>query len=105
MEALHRSLLALDEIIKDVDRGLKQQLSSVRLRCDVRSLSEIIGDCKATLDDCRVFLDGKKEYEKSTGAVENIKYNLFVQGDVEALRKRIRQHVEKISLAQGVLKL
>ncbi|KAJ4387445.1 aspartate transaminase aat1 [Gnomoniopsis smithogilvyi] len=105
VDSLHRSLLALDSIIKDVGLGVKQQLAGVQLRCDRRSLSEIIGDCQATLDDCRGLLDRNKRFTGSTGPMDNIKYNIFVKSDVEALRKRIRQHVEKISLAQDVLKL
>lgn len=105
VEALYRSLLALDDIIRDADRGLKQQLANIRLRCDWRSLSEIIGDCKSTLDDCRELLSRNKRFADSSGPVQNIEWNIFVQSDIKALRQRVRQHVEKISIAKDVLKL
>lgn len=105
VEALYQSLLALDDIISDADRDLKQQLSNARLRCDWRSLNEIIGDCKSTLDDCQELLSRNKRFANPSGPVQNIKWNIFVQSDVDVLRSRIRQHVEKIALAKDVVKL
>lgn len=109
VEDLYRSILSLDDIIADAGRELRQQLtahsSQLRLRCDWRSLGEIIGDCKATLDDCKELLAQHRRYATSSGPLQSIQWNLFVQGDVDALRKRIRQHVEKIALAKDVLKL
>lgn len=109
MNDLYRSLLSLDEIIADAGRELRQQLtthtSQLRLRCDWRSLSEIIGNCKATLNDCKELLSRNMRFATASGPVQNIQWNVFVQSDVDALRKRIRQHVEKIALAKDVLKL
>lgn len=102
---MHRSLLDLDEIIKDAELESGKQRASVRLRCDWRSLSEIIGDCQSTLDDCRDLLSQNKKFASSSGPLQNIDWNIHVQSDVDALRTRIRLHVEKIALAKDVLKL
>lgn len=78
---------------------------SARLRVDWRSLSQIIGDCKTTLNDCKDLLARNKKFANTSGPVQNIEWNLFVQSDVNALRKRVRQHFQKIAIAKDVLKL
>ncbi|KAK3314223.1 hypothetical protein B0H66DRAFT_484221 [Apodospora peruviana] len=63
---------------------------------DEETLREIIGDYEATLNECIRLLDDNRSYMATTGPTQNVVWNMFVQPNVEILRKRILFHSSKI---------
>ncbi|KAK0752575.1 hypothetical protein B0T18DRAFT_93446 [Schizothecium vesticola] len=63
---------------------------------DHASLFDIIGDYTATLNDCEHLLEENRSYNATTGPLNNIRWNVFVQPQVERLRQRILLHNSKI---------
>ena len=66
------------------------------LGADRGSLDEIIGDYKATLQQCQQLLDRNRRYSQTTSPLRNIEWNFNVMPQVDHLRNRIRMHTSRI---------
>lgn len=69
------------------------------MKWDPRSFGQIIGDCWQTVHECEKLLYDNSSYAVDAGPLRNIRWNLMVQEDVDALQVRIRQHTNKLQLA------
>ncbi|KAK3900365.1 hypothetical protein C8A05DRAFT_36016, partial [Staphylotrichum tortipilum] len=103
---LSESLKLLAHVVTSARRSLQehgQVASPYDLGCDEDSLADIIGDYCGTLNECRRLLDdrrgslaGSSSSGGTSGPLANIHWNLFVQPQVERLRRRILLHNTKI---------
>lgn len=101
---LAESLQRLDNVINSARRSLQdhgQAASPDDLGWDEDSLVDIIGDYCGTLNECRILLDANRGYLSSSssgasGPLVNIRWNVFVQPQVDKLRRRILLHNTKI---------
>jgi hypothetical protein len=103
VRALHRSLKALEDAVTQAQASLLTHGAQNRdiLGGDKASLSEIIGDYEATLDECYKLLEKNRRYAQIRSPVRNIDWNLNVMPQVDYLRDRIQMHNTRI---QHVLK-
>jgi len=77
------------------DRGLTPP-ANLSSAWDHKSLFEIVGDFQQTLNECQGLLESNRSYSSTTGAVDNITWNVFVQPNVDRLQRRIQLHHSKI---------
>ncbi|KAJ2904568.1 hypothetical protein MKZ38_007767 [Zalerion maritima] len=63
---------------------------------DLQSLVEILGNLKPLLDDCYSLLKTNERYQRASGVVDNIEWNVMVQPNVDKLVDRIAQHNARI---------
>lgn len=100
---LAESLQRLEDVIHNARSTFQYhgQTAPDDLGWDEDSLIDIIGDYYATLNECMVLVKANKTYmTTTTGPVANIHWNIFVQPQVDKLRRRILLHNTK---AQHVL--
>lgn len=61
-------------------------------------LPEVVGDFKKTLDECDSLLKDRSKFQYSQGGfIENVIWWSSVEGDVNALRERVRFHMMKLT--------
>lgn len=77
------------------DRGLTPP-ANLASTWDHRSLMEIVGDFQKTLSECQELLASNRSYSSTTGAADNITWNVFIQPNVDRLQQRIQLHHTKI---------
>lgn len=101
VDALRYNLDLLATVIQSADYKLYDLTRSrtAALTWDPRSLGQIIGDCWKTIYECDELLSDNSSYAVDAGPVRNVRWNLMVQDDVDALQFRIQQHTAKIHLA------
>jgi hypothetical protein len=67
---------------------------------------ELVGDFKATLEECRDLLKNYVKFERKSGTfLDNLFWHASTQAMVEDLRRRIQSHTYKISLFVEPVKL
>ena len=96
---LAASLQRLENVINNAKSSFQGhgQTAPDDLGWDEDSLIDIIGDYYATLNECMILVKANKSYmATTTGALVNIHWNIFVQPQVEKLRRRILFHNTKI---------
>ena len=103
MRTLHLSLCQLENAIERAQKSLISHGAHNKdiLGGDQTSLSEIVGDYKATLKECQKLLWDNRRYAQTTGPARNIDWNINVMPQVDHLRSRIQMHNTRI---QHVLK-
>lgn len=101
VDALRYNLDLLAQVIQSADSKLHDLTASrtAVLRWDPQSLRQIVGDCWETIHECDQLLSDNSSYAFEAGPVRNVRWNLMVQDDVDALQFRIQQHTAKIHLA------
>ena len=60
-------------------------------------LPEVAGDFKKTLEECDVLLKDRSKFQYSDDFIENVIWWSSVEGDVNALRKRVHLHMMKLT--------
>lgn len=65
---------------------------------DTASLTEIIGNFRLTLEECRRFLNDESKFRHKAGFITNIVYNINVDPHVISLTERLAFHNTKIGL-------
>ncbi|RSL95471.1 hypothetical protein CDV31_013868 [Fusarium ambrosium] len=100
---LHSSLAELEKAVSRAQQSLRNHGASDTdsLGGDQNSLLEIIGDYKATLEECQQLLQRNRRYAQTTGPIRNLDWNINIMPQVEHLRSRIQMHTSRI---QHVLK-
>lgn len=100
---MHTSLERLEGTIKRAQTSLLAvgNHNNDILVDDQQSFSEIVGDYRSTLTDCRRLIDDNRRYAQTTGPLLNIDWNMNVMPQVEHLRGRIQMHITRI---QNLLK-
>ncbi len=96
---LAESLQRLEDVINNARASFQAngQAAPDELGWDEDSLVDIIGDYYATLNECMILVKDNKSYMGTTsGPLVNIHWNVFVQPQVEKLRRRILLHNTKI---------
>ena len=95
MERLHQTVTnANDRSDDDVTAGV------------VSAVSEIIGDFKQTILDCDVLLKDNSKFRRSpANFVDNVAWHTSTERVVNGLRKRLRVHMEKVSLTTKPLEI
>ena len=68
-------------------------------------MQDIVGDYKATLQDCKKLIDENPEFRMKRGAGPNIQWNLVIQPKVDHLQKRLSAHSAKILVLLKPLEL
>ncbi|CAI4213365.1 unnamed protein product [Parascedosporium putredinis] len=85
----------LSRVISRADRSLHDNggRASDRLRWDPKSLGEIVGDYRTTLEECDKLLRDNRKFEAAThNPLLSVGWNMLVQGRVDRLRTRIQMH-------------
>lgn len=59
---------------------------------------EIVGDFRATLNECSRLIERNRSYAADSGPVRNVGWNAWVMPLVDRLRRRIAVHESKIQL-------
>lgn len=86
--ALEQNLRALYEVILQVE-GVFPNLAPPASPSVSLGLRQILGDFRATLEACKVFLADQASYASPSGPVDNWKWTLDVQDQVHAFRDSI----------------
>ncbi|KAM7202919.1 hypothetical protein V8F20_004166 [Naviculisporaceae sp. PSN 640] len=99
---LHTGLIALTKVFTDTTdslaaRGLDPPVD-VSFAWDKTSFMEIVGDFEQTLTECVRLLEDNRSYSSTTGPVDNITWNVFVQPNVDRLQRRLQFHNTKLAL-------
>jgi hypothetical protein len=97
---LHSNLKTIDTIVNAANTSLdNDSLGSFGSPSyDITSLTEIIGNFRLTLEDCRAFLRDETKFRQKDGFVTNIVYNINVDAQVIHLTERLAFHSTKIGL-------
>ncbi|KAG7285976.1 hypothetical protein NEMBOFW57_008272 [Staphylotrichum longicolle] len=94
-----KSLQRLEDVINSARSSVLYhgQTAPDDLGWDEDSLIDIIGDYYGTLNECLLLVKANKTYMGTiTGPLANIHWNIFVQPQVEKLRRRILLHNTKV---------
>jgi hypothetical protein len=71
-----------------------------------REARELIGDFNTTLKECRTILSNNKEILRDrSGFVQNVKWGLSTEKQVDELRTRIQFHIQKIQIFMESIRL
>ena len=100
---LGNSLLTLEKVIDNADRQNSlprrpwhNEANRYGTSWDV--LPQIAGDFKRTLHECDNFLNDHSKFRYSqAGFIENVIWWASVEGDVNALKERVRFHMMKLT--------
>lgn len=99
---LHSSLTTIESIVKTANNSLEADAISTfgPQLYDTASLTEIIGNFRLTLEDCRQLLNDKEKFHHSQkdGFITNIIYNINVDPQIVHLTERLAFHSTKIGL-------
>ena len=75
--------------------GLPYDAAQVKLT--LKPLPDLTGDFAKTLNECRKLLsDNSKFRHNAAGFVDNVRWWLGVEAEVESLKQRIRFHTTKV---------
>jgi hypothetical protein len=98
VKGLANNLDTLSDVVANATRSLYQQSPwrTPRLRWDERSLLDIVGDYRITLQQCTELLRTNRGYRLPSGPIRNLEWNIFVQPQADHLRHKIRMHNSKI---------
>lgn len=99
---LHGGLVALTKVFVNTTnyleaRGLEPP-GDVSFAWDRASFLEIVGDFEETLTECIRLLENNRSYSSTTGPVDNITWNVFIQPNVDRLQGRLQFHNTKLAL-------
>jgi hypothetical protein len=99
VRGLAQHLDTLTRIVDNAAHSLQAEAShGAVVRWDPDSLLDIVGDFRATLEECRTLLWENRRYGLATNAFRNLEWNVMVQDSAERLRQRIIMHNTKIAL-------
>ncbi|KAH7402309.1 hypothetical protein DE146DRAFT_735536 [Phaeosphaeria sp. MPI-PUGE-AT-0046c] len=102
-DALHRLYSSLNTIEAIIETA-RTNLGNERINSfgptsyDLTSLTEIIGNFRLTLEECRDFLNDDTKFCHKDGFITNILYNINVDPQVMHLTERLNFHNTKIAL-------
>lgn len=100
LHGLHSNLNTIETIVKAADNSLANDgiASFGTSNYDISSLTEIIGNFRLTLEECRDFLNDGTKFRQKDGFVTNVLYNINVDPQVIHLTERLAFHSIKIGL-------
>jgi hypothetical protein len=55
-------------------------------------LLDIVGDYRATLEECDSLIKQNNRFRETTGPIRNLEWNYMVQPSVDRLRQRLSEH-------------
>ncbi|KAH7077648.1 hypothetical protein BKA63DRAFT_269269 [Paraphoma chrysanthemicola] len=100
LHGLHSNLNTIETVVTTANSSLASDSvgSFGASAYDVSSLTEIIGNFRLTLEECRDFLNDETKFRQKDGFVTNILYNINVDPQVVQLTERLAFHSTKIAL-------
>ena len=95
-----RNLQKLGQVIGDVIEQVPAPLSREDHTWDLRSLLQICGDFRITLNECRRILEDSAMFERGRGNfIYNIRWNLSLEHQVAVLRDCLVFHNIKVKIS------
>ena len=95
-----RNLQKLGQVIGDVTKQVPATLSQEDHTWDLKSLLQICGDFRKTLNECQRLLEDSGKFERGRdNFIYNIRWNLSVEPQVTTLRDRVAFHNIKVTLS------
>jgi hypothetical protein len=100
LHRLHSNLNTIETIVTAANKSLeKESIGSFGPSSyDLSSLTEIIGNFRLTLDQCRDLLDDETKFRQRGGFITNVLYNINVDPQVVHLTERLTFHNTKVGL-------
>ncbi|CAO2652591.1 Nn.00g008740.m01.CDS01 [Neocucurbitaria sp. VM-36] len=97
---LHSNLTTIASIVETANSSLQDDaINTFGPRIyDTTSLTEIIGNFRLTLEDCRQLLNDDKKFRQRDKFITNIIYNINVDPQIVHLTERLAFHSTKIGL-------
>ncbi|KAF5022559.1 hypothetical protein F66182_5392 [Fusarium sp. NRRL 66182] len=99
VKGLAENLGILTRVVVQADDSLQSQRrhsTPAKLRWDMASLMEIVGDYETTLRECYELLESNNRYRVGGNPLRNLEWNVLVQPMADQLRQRIILHNSKI---------
>jgi hypothetical protein len=100
LQHLRSNLTTIESIIKTANISLENQRLGTYgpSPYDLSSLTDIVGNFRLTLEECRNWLNDNTKFYQSGGFITNIIYNINVDSQVIHLTERIAFHNTKVRL-------
>ncbi|KAF1844355.1 uncharacterized protein K460DRAFT_357965 [Cucurbitaria berberidis CBS 394.84] len=97
---LHSNLTTIASIVETANGSLEADTISAfgPKIYDTTSLTEIIGNFRLTLEECRQLLNDDDKFRQKNGFITNIIYNINIDPQIVRLTERLAFHSTKIGL-------
>jgi hypothetical protein len=100
LHRLHSNLNTIEAIVNTANTSLENDSFGTfgPPRYDIATLTDIVGNFRLTLEECRDFLNNGTKFRQKDGFITNVLYNINVDPQVIHLTERLGFHNTKIGL-------